>query len=316
MQGRLRAAFFMGMPYDSRMTAAIPREAVATLSPVLADRRWNATLDLGFASRAGRTTLAHCRHDGPLLVQQPLYPEGPQTCHVIVVHPPGGIAGGDQLALSADIGEGAHAMLTTPGAGKFYKSPLAAGSLKVCLSVAAGGVVEWLPQETIVFDAADARMALDIRMAQGACAIAQDIVVLGRTASAERFAAGRLRQTLTLSIEDEPVIDERSDVRAGSAWLAAAPGWQGCAVAGTFVAARASAPAAYSADATFIEKARAVLTPFAHRAALTQLTSDIIIGRYLGNSAEEARAAFAALWAVLRPTFANAPAHRPRIWAT
>src|SRR4026209_2310494 len=85
-------------------------------------RSWQASLSLGFGCRDGKPVLAKKSHDGPLVVQKPLYPEGGAICHAIVVHPPGGIAGGDELALSAAVGERAATLLTTPGAAKWYRS--------------------------------------------------------------------------------------------------------------------------------------------------------------------------------------------------
>src|SRR5688572_8591251 len=97
--------------YDPAMPRDIPEP-----------QRWNASLALGFARRGGRSILASRRHDGPLVVQKALHPEGDAVCHAIVVHPPAGIAGGDDLRLSVDVGEGANALLTTPGAGKWYRT--------------------------------------------------------------------------------------------------------------------------------------------------------------------------------------------------
>src|SRR5262245_65010945 len=123
---------------------------------------WRAQLDLRFACREGRTLLQERRSDGPLVVQKPLYPEGGAVCHAIVVHPPGGIAGGDQLALNVGDEDGSHALLTTPGAAKWYRS---AGSWAAqTLDFDVRGTLEWLPPETIVFDAALAKLKTRIAL--------------------------------------------------------------------------------------------------------------------------------------------------------
>jgi len=123
---------------------------------------WKARLRLGFERRDGRTVLAAREHDGPLVVQKALYPEGDAVCHAIVVHPPAGIAGGDELELNARSTEGAHALLTTPGAGKWYRSAGPWASQTLRFEVA--GALEWLPQESIVFDGALAQLETEVRL--------------------------------------------------------------------------------------------------------------------------------------------------------
>ena len=121
---------------------------------------WDARLELAFERGGGRTVLTTRRHVGPLRVQKSLHPEGPDVCQAIVVHPPGGIVGGDSLAIGIDAGVGAHAQLTTPGAAKWYRSAGPVAHAATALRLAAGAIVEWLPQETILFDGARASIAL------------------------------------------------------------------------------------------------------------------------------------------------------------
>ena len=126
---------------------------------------WKARLALGFSLwRIGRPYCAGRSHDGPLVVQKPLYPEGPRVCHAIVVHPPGGIAGGDELTLGREGQDGASALLTTPGATKWYRS--AGAWAKQSLAFGVRGLLEWLPQETIVFDGALAQASCEVDLAR------------------------------------------------------------------------------------------------------------------------------------------------------
>src|SRR5688500_3561298 len=158
----------------------MPRDALPTV-----ETGWRATLALDFERRGERTVLAGKRHEGPLVVQKALHPEGPGVCHAIVVHPPAGIAGGDDLTLDVTVGRGAHAVLTTPGAAKWYRTSGAVARQATRIGAQAGARVEWMPQENIVFDGARSRITWEARLDAGAALIAWDIFCLGRTASGE-----------------------------------------------------------------------------------------------------------------------------------
>ena len=150
---------------------------------------WHAELHLGFARNGEGTVLRENRHRGPLRVQKALYPEGDAVCQAILLHPPSGIAGGDQLAISVEVGAGARAQLTTPGAGKWYRSGGAEASQRIDFTVAAGATLEWLPQETIVFDGARARMETRVSLAADSRYIGWDILCLGRAGGWRAFRA-------------------------------------------------------------------------------------------------------------------------------
>jgi len=116
---------------------------------------WQASLELAFAAdTSGATRLDRRAHRGPFLVQRPFFPEGREVCHVYLLHPPGGLVGGDELRLDLRVGEGARALVTTPAAGKAYRTLGPVSRQTQALSVADGAALEWLPQETIVYDGA------------------------------------------------------------------------------------------------------------------------------------------------------------------
>lgn len=244
---------------------------------------WRADLRLGFARVGDKSILVEKSSEGPLVVQKPLYPDGDAVCHAIVVHPPGGIAGGDQLGLTVAAGEDAHALLTTPGAAKWYRSagPWAGQSLGFDVR----GTLEWLPRETIVFDGALAQMRTRVSLHGEASFIGWEILCLGR------FGRGRLKMETRVDRDGMPLFVERGEVEGGGRMMRSPVGLGGRTVAGTLIAT--------SEEKVAVEGV-----------AVTRLPG-LLIARYLGDSSEEALHAFAKLWKALRPD-----AVEPRIWAT
>lgn len=261
---------------------------------------WKAALSLRFQSCNTKTILAEKRSDGPLVVQKPLYPEGPQVCHAIVVHPPGGIAGGDELSIGVKSERHSCALLTTPGAGKWYRSAGAWARQKLCFEV--NGDLEWLPRETIVFDGALAELQCEVRLGPGARYIGWEVVCLGRTGSRERFSRGILRLGTKILGERGLRWLERGAIDGGGALLQSPVGLGGNTVFGTLVAASPRWPSN-------------LLGECRRHAAVTALPG-LIIARYLGDSTEEALQRFTAVWALLRPELLQRAAVPPRIWRT
>jgi len=262
---------------------------------------WKAELALRFERTGGRSVLAARRHDGPLVVQKPLYPEGDAVCHAIVVHPPAGIAGGDELELDVSLGAGAHALLTTPGAGKWYRSAGPRARQRLAFEVRAGAILESLPQETIVFDGALATLESEVRLAGDARYLGWEILCLGRTGSGERFARGEIRLDNRLYLDGKLAWLERGRIEGGGRLLDSPAGLRGHPVCATLVAAGAHFDLA---------ACRAI-----EDLAVTQLPQ-VLVARYLGDSSERAKHLLARLWAVLRPALAGREAVEPRIWRT
>ena len=156
---------------------------------------WLAQLDLDY-TRSGARTSVHFRHDGPLRVLRSLYPEGDAVCHNVLVHPPGGLVGGDTLDIRVHVGSGAHALITTPGATRFYKTSGEVATQRTQLQLQAGARLEWLPLETLAYNACDAVNQLQLDLAPGAELMAWDITALGLPHAQAPFAQGRLTQLL------------------------------------------------------------------------------------------------------------------------
>jgi urease accessory protein len=269
---------------------------------------WQASLSLSYVRDGNRTLLAERRHAGPLVVQKSLYPEGDMVCQNVIIHPPGGIVGGDTLAINVDAGPCTHAQLTTPGAAKCYRSGGAFARQRIRLRAVRGAVLEWLPQETIIFDASKIELELSIELFDDARFLGWDVVCLGRTAAGERFDHGALRQRLTLTRDGIPVFAERAVLNGGAPLLTSPVGLHGNPVFGTFLAA---APVVTHA---MLESCRQV-SLIAGEGAVTRLPG-VVIARYRGASAAAARHYFVELWQKLRPALALPAAVPPRIWAT
>lgn len=271
---------------------------------------WQARLELGFERRGAGTILARRAHHGPLRVQKALHPEGPALCHAIVLHPPAGIAGGDQLAIYGELGAGAQALLTTPGAGKWYRSAGAGAEQAVTIKVGAGGTAEWLPQESIVFAGAQARMRTTVELGEGARYIGVETLCFGRRASGETFDRGNLRLATDIRFGHKLLWRERGIIDGGSALMTSSIGLAGFTVCSTVLAAGAGV------DAQTLAACRAATSPEAGAQVGVTAMPQLFVGRYLGHSAEAARIWFIAIWEALRPAFIGRPAAVPRIWNT
>jgi urease accessory protein len=266
---------------------------------------WNASLDLRYSAAAGRTVVAR-QHHGPLQVQKALYPEGYGVCHTIVVHPPGGIAGGDALAIRARCLPQAHALVTTPGATRWYKANGGVASQSIALAIE--GHFEWLPQETIVFDHAVVDSTIEIDVSGGAATIGWDIVALGRTAAGESFQNGRFAQTIRLRADGDLVWSERMRLSGGDALLASPTGLAGFPVLGCAWA---------YGRAWSDEDVESMRVDLPSNAAVTRLAPRLLLSRALGSTTAAVRASLHTLWERTRPlVFAGRAAIAPRIWST
>lgn len=266
---------------------------------------WQACLELGLEKRGLRTVAAHRRHYGPLAVQRPFYPEG-DVCHLYLLHPPGGVVGGDTIDIRVRAGTGARALVTTPGATKFYRSAGATAAVTQTLQVDAGAVLEWLPQEAILFQGAVARQQTRVELATGACFAGWDILCLGRPANAEPFVPGRLDISLEVWRDGVPVLIDRLRVDDDGD-LGGAAGLRRHPVTATLLAT----PATVDDVQQLRELAFAGGTDLG-----VTLVDDLLAARLLADDTAAAKEVLQTAWRMLRPGYGGRPAQLPRIWAT
>ncbi|NJL03051.1 MAG: urease accessory protein UreD [Spirulinaceae cyanobacterium SM2_1_0] len=269
---------------------------------------WRGQLDLRYQRQGDQTQLRHQYARAPLKVQRPFYPEGPTVCHTVMLHTAGGIVGGDRLQQTIDLGRDTAALLTTAAATKIYRSNGAIAQQNITIQLAPGAVLEWLPQEAIVFNGARFEQNLRVELAPGATFLGWEIVRFGRSARGEQFVSGDWRSRLEIWQDGRPLWLDRQ-------WLPGAPetfhspnALAGCPVVGSLVWL------GLPLTAEFIEQAQAALTERSHchhaAGGVTPTLGDGLLCRYRGTSTTAARQALTAVWQLLRVKLAIAPCQR------
>lgn len=245
-------------------------------------------------------------------MQRPLYPEGDSVCHIAILHPPGGVVGGDELRVQAALDTGTHALITTPAAGKFYRSagPIARQIQE--MRVAPGATLEWLPQENIVYSGARVHARTRIALEGDAGFLGWEIFCLGRPAAGETFIAGDYRQDFELWRDGEPLYLERGRYVGGDAVLGAPWGLRGQPISATLICAGSPSNVIGA-----IRDGWEGLKPASdgELATVSQLDG-VLLCRYLGSSATCARRFFVLAWGLLRPAMIGRPPCPSRFWHT
>lgn len=274
---------------------------------------WHARLALHYR-RDGERTIAHDRHQGPLRVLQRLYPEGPAVCHHVLVHPPGGIVGGDVLEIDATLGAGAHALITTPGATRFYRSAARTAFQSVAVRAEPGARLEWLPLETIAYDGCRVSNRLVFELAPGAEMVGWDVLALGLPAAGAAFTHGQFRQHLELPGRWL----ERGLIDGSERRLLDSPlGWAGHGVLATAWVAAGAAFAAVRREALLDAARRAVdAAGPAVVAGATSPHEEVVVVRALADRVETVMALLSDVRAAWRREAWALDAHPPRVWRT
>ncbi len=262
---------------------------------------WQASLALQFCHTPEKTLLHAARHVGPLTVQRPFYPEG-ETCHLYLLHPPGGIVGGDELTIDIHLEARSHALITMPGASKFYRSTGALARLDQHFTLDENAILEWLPQDTIFFPGANAALRSVFHLQRSSTLLAWELFCLGRPVINEPFSHGRIESRLEIWLEGEPLLIERQHLADGDLSPVAEHPWIGTLLF-------------YPATEPLLDAAREALAPLEHFAGAT-LTDGLLSIRFLAHDNLICQQAMREIWQRLRPQLTAKAPCSPRIWHT
>lgn len=303
----------MGVRAAEAMTIGSDMTSSFEDGPASVRSGWRGTLALHYRLEAGRT-VALDRHQGPLRVLQRLYPEGEAICHHVLVHPPGGIVGGDELLIDAQLAPGSHALVTTPGATRFYRSggPLALQQAR--LQVAAGARLEWLPLEAIAWPGCRAHNAVQFELAEGAQMLGWDLLALGLPAAGQAFDRG----VISTELHWPGVWLERGRVDGADTRLRQSPlGLAGHGVLATLWLASGT-PWPQALREALLDSARALgdASPCAPQVGATAPDERLLLVRLLAHRVEPAFTLLQALRAAWRSLAWGLQENRPRIWGT
>ena len=269
-------------------------------------QNWQAFLHLRCRHGEDKTRLIPLRRYGPLSVQRAFYPEQ-DVCHVYLLHPPGGVVGGDRLDLQIELEPRARALFTTPGATKFYLSAGAQAQVTQLLSVQEHGGLEYLPQENIYFPGSLVRAKTTLALTRNSTAIVWEKHCFGRPANNEFYASGKVVTELEVRLDEKLIYTEKQ--RIDAAEINRATGLRHNPVFGSLLV--------YSTQLTraLLESLRAI-TPLHGLSGMTQPLENLLVARYMGSSTADLNAYFIRLLELLRPQLLKSEICRPRIWNT
>ncbi|MFT6448912.1 MAG: urease accessory protein [Oleispira sp.] len=282
---------------------------------------WLANYQAQLAYLDGKTRLGKTSHFGPLRVQRAFYPEGDICAHLYLLHPPGGLVAGDYLTISLHLQPHAQALMTTPSAGKIYNNITERKQFqKVSLKIEEGAVLEWMPQETLVFDGAEGELITEIELHGKAQFMGWDIVCLGRPSSEDWFERGSIRQVISIQQDGQPLFIERNSISADGDIMRDKAGLAQQAVFGSFILTNEAntIPELEEEQREVLEALAALTAETGQAKGLVAVTHKpgLVIVRYLGPCADNAKKVFIKYWQWMRPFVNGREACAPRIWNT
>ncbi|WP_019499799.1 urease accessory protein UreD [Pseudanabaena sp. PCC 6802] len=273
---------------------------------------WHGKLELDFANRDGATHVKHSYSQAPWKLQRPFYPEGDRICHSVLLHTAGGMVGGDRLSAEINLAENTHALITTAAAAKIYRSNGLIAQQSTRIQIAAGAYLEWLPQDSIIFDGAIYNQHLHVELAPQATWCGWEVCRYGRTARGESFLSGQVRSHTEVWQQGRPLWIDRQRLSGGADTIHSPHALAGQPVVANLAFIGQVIPTEIVEQARTLVKT-AIKGEMQGEFGVTRLEQGIIC-RYRGASSLEARTWLIAVWQMLRVSFMGSSTCIPRIW--
>ncbi len=278
------------------------RDHLGTTNPA-----WRGALKINYRHHQGRTEVSQAYAKAPLRIQRPFYPESSGVCQSVILHTAGGMVGGDQLRLDLELGEQAQVLVTTAAASKIYRTAGPPVEQRIQIHIAANACLEWLPQETIVFNQARYHQTMRVELAPGGLWLAWEITRFGRTARAESFEQGQWQAHTEVWQGNMPLWIDRQWLPGSPAQVASLHGLNHCPLVGSFVLI------GREVDPKLIQRARELWPGPMTEIGVSRLAAGMIC-RYRGTDRIAVRAWFIAVWQLLRVSFLDRAVSIPRVW--
>ncbi len=278
------------------------------LATAFATSAWHGQLDLQFTKHCDSTQLSRSYASAPLKVQRPFYPE-PNVCHTVLLHTAGGIVGGDRLSSRLILEPHTQVLLTSAAAAKIYRSNGLTAEQTIAMEVGDHAHLEWLPQETIVFDRALYHQNIRVNLGVGATWCGWEITRLGRSARREQFLQGQWRNAIEVWQDGQPLWIERQQLDGSVEQWQSLHGLAGQPIVGTL------ALMGVSVEPDLVQQARDLWTSADTEMVwgVTRLQGGLVC-RYRGSDRQEVQRWFMAVWDLVRQRYRDRTACIPRVW--
>ncbi len=256
---------------------------------------------LAFANRNNRNSIVERYASAPVRILTPSIQGG--IPEAVLANTSGGIAGGDTSHVDILVAQNAQALVTGQAAEKIYRSIDMPASIRTVIKIEDGSTLEYLPQESILFDGAKLNRAVNISLGARSCLLLSEMFVLGRWAMNEDFTRGIFLDRWSIDVAGQPIWREGLRVEGGLSSLSSSLGFANARALATIFYAGANA-------AEVLGLARDVIGPMGG----ATIVRGMLVVRMLGNEAGMLKQQLSEIISIIRAAALGRPAEVPRVW--